>query len=211
VGWSESKAGLEGDGPADAFGEAVHTIQAAGSPPTVEEVIASLIAALNCDGQREQLFQGKHRIAALRIHRGKVEVRISSEAARPAIVRLMYDALDVASEAYRESFGRPPSIPEVLQYIEMYLQPDASEGFVSDPGPWKLAEVKVVRSKTPKAPDRLPCPDVDAGEASPKRRVSHRKFGSGVVTRDLGATVEVLFDDGERRVIQRGFLLDGPG
>lgn len=172
MGWFESDVGLNGDEPADAFGEAVHAVRSSPLPPSAEEVIASLIAALNCDGQREPFFEGKHLVAALEIRCGDLEVRVSEDASRPDVAQLMYHALDVASEAYRDSFGRPPTIAEILQYIEMYLEPEYSDGFVRNPAQWKLRDAIVVRSEKAKPADRLPCPAFEPTDASPKRKVA---------------------------------------
>jgi hypothetical protein len=45
--------------------------------------------------------------------------------------------------------------------------------------------------------------------ARPPERVRHAKFGTGRVTADCGASVQVEFDDGTTRLVARSFLQPG--
>jgi hypothetical protein len=213
VGWSTLSDGcLDGDGPADAFGNTFKAIsveakQRAGELPTGALLLQSFVAALNLDGSRAPFYAEKTRIAALTLSHAGKRLRIDGTESERWIVAELYEMLDEVAESYVDSWNRAPNLHELLHYVDTQLaDPDPPDTtYVSDPEPWEvIATAKMILGKTKKTRDRSTPPAASAAPVA-KGRVKHPKFGEGLVVAEEGERLTIQFEN-ERRVLMRSFV-----
>ncbi len=210
MGWSELGDGCyDGDGPADATGEAMDTIaqesrERTAALPSNAMVLRALVAALQLDGSQAPFYVGPKHVESMTVHRGTRSVRIDACGAEPWLVAELFGMLEVIAEEYQEVWKRPPYLAELVHYLRLYFE---SEELVpehlADTRPWKIQPAAFAFGKR-KPNDRA---DPPAGPPMPRSRlrVKHPKFGVGEVVEEHGDRLTIDFRD-DRRVLLRKFV-----
>jgi hypothetical protein len=125
----------------------------------------------------------------------------------------IHTTLEQIAEEYVSVWDRPPRLRELTRYLGNHLEEEELfPGCISDSTPWNLREAKFRYRKARKPDDPAELPDAGrprkrtaSGGASPELRVTHPKFGEGVVVEEVGDRVTVQFGR-ERRVLLARFV-----
>jgi hypothetical protein len=216
MGWSDiGDECVEGDGPSDAVSDGLAQIagvalERTGALPSGEVLLNAFVRALNLDGTRAPFHSESRRVEAILVSHAGAEVRLDGAGAEAWAVADWYETLEAVAEEYIGSFARPPHLRELLHYLsgrlggERYSEKDFRQ-FLSDLAPWKLKEAKVVLSTQRKSRDRSPAPSSEPLPQASRGRVTHPKFGEGVVLVKDGERLTVQFGS-DRRVVLRSFV-----
>lgn len=157
MGWSDFDGGVIGDGPADVAGDAMDAIAAASRErgdalPSGERVLRAFVAALGLDGTLAPFYPEPKHVSSMTVHHDGDAVRLDPNGAEPWIVSELFGMLELIAEEYQDSWDRPPSLAELVTYLKIYFEDEATLAeHLSDTRPWKLTPTTFTfRNRKPK-------------------------------------------------------------